>query len=143
MISIPNIQTKVTSSLRQVLAGRGIQDPLAIDLIEKLLSLNPAHRIRADAAAKHDWFVAEPKMFELSQMPRYEESHEMGMKSKRLKGPPGTWPAHPRQQGPTFNQTYGYQNNTHNARSFPHQGHRGGYRGGNERNKPKWQEERR
>lgn len=83
MASLSGCRFKPNSNLRIVLQNRGIRDPLALDLIEKLLHLNPSKRISAKIAAQHPWFTAEPRMFELSQMPRYEESHELAMKNKR------------------------------------------------------------
>lgn len=72
-----------TSRLRMTLQQRGIKDPLALDLIEKLLALNPAHRISASTAALDIWFNSEPAMMDLGKMPKYEPSHEMTMKNKR------------------------------------------------------------
>lgn len=37
-----------------------IKDPLALDLIDKLLTLNPAERIDADTALNHDFFWTDP-----------------------------------------------------------------------------------
>ena len=83
MMSLSGMHFRSSSNLRYVLQSRGISDKDAIDLIEKLLFLDPSKRIDAREAARHRWFSVEPKMFELSQMPRYEESHELAMKMRR------------------------------------------------------------
>lgn len=72
------------SKLASKLNEMKIRDPLAIQLLESLLTLDPSKRISAAAAASHHWFAAEPKMFTLDEMPRYEASHELTMKRKRM-----------------------------------------------------------
>lgn len=83
MMSLSGTHFRTTSNLRSVLRNRGIDDDSALDLIEHLLALNPSARIPAREAVRHRWFTQAPKMLELDEMPRYEESHELSMKKRR------------------------------------------------------------
>lgn len=83
MMSLSGAHFRSHSTLRSVLRNRGIDDDAAIDLIEKLLALNPSERIPASEAVTHPWFTQGTKMLELHEMPRYEESHELTMKKRR------------------------------------------------------------
>lgn len=70
------------SKLRNYLAQRGI-DEIAIDLLEKLLCLDPTKRLDGKFAYQHEWFSTRPKALEPHEMPKWEASHEMGMKKSR------------------------------------------------------------
>lgn len=70
------------SSLRYYLEQQGIQDTLALDLIEKLLALDPTQRIDAFKAVGHAWF--DKGMAPPEQMPKFEDSHELSMKNNRI-----------------------------------------------------------
>lgn len=53
-------------------------DEDALDLIEKMLTLNPDKRITAKQALQHKYFTNEPKPCTPSQLPKIEgEAHEM------------------------------------------------------------------
>ena len=45
-----------------------VKDQYALDLIDKLLSLDPKHRIDSDEALNHDFFWTEPLPADLTQM---------------------------------------------------------------------------
>jgi len=83
-----------------------------IDLLDKLLTLDPKKRITAAQALDSDYFWTEPLPCEPSELPRYKEaSHEFSAKkrrnqhqgdpSKRQKGPRGAPVAGP-PSGPTY-----------------------------------------
>ncbi|PSC69315.1 cyclin-dependent kinase C-2-like isoform A [Micractinium conductrix] len=71
------------SKLRSHCESRGIKDPMALDLLAQLLDLNPAARISAGAACVHQYFFSNPLPCKPSDMPKFESSHEMGMKRAR------------------------------------------------------------
>jgi cyclin-dependent kinase 12/13 len=87
IMSLAGSKFRSQSNLRNLLINRGIQDKLAIELLEKLLALDPSKRISASEAVKHPWFTDKAnRMLELHELPKYEESHELSMKKKRQKG---------------------------------------------------------
>jgi cyclin-dependent kinase 12/13 len=53
------------------------------DLCDKLLTLDPAARLRADAALLHDYFFNDPQPCGPGSLPRYESSHEFQTKKRR------------------------------------------------------------
>lgn len=134
MMSLSGAHFRNNSNLRTVLRNRGIDDETSIDLIEKLLALNPNERIQAAEAVRHPWFTQGAKMLELHEMPRYEESHELTMKKRRTNAEkpvivplphPGSARAFDTNQSQE-SQQYGSQGGRFQKRSMP-----------------KWQEERR
>lgn len=69
-------------------------DRNALDLIDKLLTLNPAQRLDATQALEHPFFHSEPFPCELSELPRVEgDLHEFERRQKK----PGAKPANPAQ----------------------------------------------
>jgi serine/threonine protein kinase len=68
--------------LRQVMARLGVQDPAAVDLLSRLLALNPDTRIDAGAALEHEWFASEPLPMRKSEHPFYRGNfHEYNTKT--------------------------------------------------------------
>jgi cyclin-dependent kinase 9 len=76
-----------------------IQEPLALDLIDKLLTLDPKQRIDADNAVSSDFFYSEPplanlqsllskypSMFELKEVSR-NAYNQQAQQQQRMKNP--------------------------------------------------------
>jgi cyclin-dependent kinase 12/13 len=59
-------------------------DELSLDLVDKLLTLNPADRLSADEALEHPWFTTEPLPCEPDELPKIEqELHEKVVRDQR------------------------------------------------------------
>jgi len=63
--------------------GRAISDRFAIDLLDKLLALNPEKRISCAEALRHSYFCEEPLPARPQDLPQYSSSHEFNRKGKR------------------------------------------------------------
>lgn len=66
--------------LRQTLSRLS---PGALDLIEKLLQLDPVKRPTAAQALDHDWFWSEPYPTPKDELPKYRDTHEFQAKQRR------------------------------------------------------------
>lgn len=61
-------------------------DPHALDLLSKLLTLNPANRIRCSEVLEHHYFTSEPLPCEKDDIPKIElECHEYTIRKAYLK----------------------------------------------------------
>ena len=61
-------------------------DAQAIDLIDKLLVLNPTERLTATEALNHPYFTTEPLPCEPGELPKLDlEIHERDVRSQRMK----------------------------------------------------------
>ncbi|KAK4792085.1 hypothetical protein SAY86_022520 [Trapa natans] len=58
-------------------------DPLALELLERMLTLDPSQRISARDALVAEYFWADPKPCDPKSLPKYESSHEFQTKKKR------------------------------------------------------------
>uniref|UniRef100_A0A7N0T6T0 Protein kinase domain-containing protein n=1 Tax=Kalanchoe fedtschenkoi TaxID=63787 RepID=A0A7N0T6T0_KALFE len=58
-------------------------DRHALDLLDKMLTLDPSQRISASAALSAEYFWADPLPCDPKSLPRYESSHEFQTKKKR------------------------------------------------------------
>jgi len=76
--------------LRQLFASQ--KSHAAVDLLDKLLCLNPAERLSAEQALDHEYFFEEPLPIQPHQHPNFQGNcHEYGSKQRRRGGggPPG------------------------------------------------------
>ena len=141
MMSLTGTKFRSQSSLRPVLVNRGVNDKLAIDLLEKLLALDPTKRISASEAVKHPWFTDKTnRMLELHELPKYEESHELSMRKKKQKVMEermGVAPGVVEHSGPAHHQ---YMSGQKGMGGSQHQGRPGSHA---HRSQPRWQDERR
>lgn len=55
----------------------------AVDLVSKMLTLDPCKRLKAGDALDHDWFWSDPMPCDPAMMPRYASSHEYLTKKRR------------------------------------------------------------
>lgn len=85
----------------------------AVDLLEKLLTMNPQKRCSANDALDHDWFWQEPMPSDPSALARYPSSHEFVTKKRRQESKGGGAQPDPKrhQPGPNghTNGSNGYQ----------------------------------
>jgi len=58
-------------------------DPMAKDLLRKLLMMDPDKRISADDALDHEYFWSDPVPATPDQLPKYPPSHEFTAKKRR------------------------------------------------------------
>merc|ERR1719310_1231459 len=61
----------------------GALDPMAKDLLRKLLSMDPDKRLSADEALDHEYFWSDPVPATPEQLPKYPPSHEFTAKKRR------------------------------------------------------------
>lgn len=74
-------------TLRSMFASQRSQQ--AIDLLDKLLALNPSERLTADQALQHEYFFEEPLPIQPHQHPQFiGNHHEFGTKTRRRNPPP-------------------------------------------------------
>ena len=71
--------------LKQYIKKKKDLDETTLDLIDKLLILNPKYRINAEEALKHDCFVRVPIPCTLDEMPKIERECHEGMFKDKMK----------------------------------------------------------
>lgn len=62
---------------RDVLPRLRGHDPLCVDLLDKILVLNPKQRLTAHQVLDHDSFYSEPYPTQPRDLPKFESSHEV------------------------------------------------------------------
>mmetsp|Transcript_45437 Transcript_45437/g.106247 ORF Transcript_45437/g.106247 Transcript_45437/m.106247 type:complete len:422 (-) Transcript_45437:213-1478(-) len=74
-----------TSHSRQLVTKltKSVPDPAALDLLDKLLTLNPRERITCAGALDHDYFRLEPRAAQPHELPQYKSSHEFNRKKRQ------------------------------------------------------------
>ena len=60
-------------------------DPLALDLLDQLLILDPKCRISAERAVDSEWFWTDPRPADPKDLPHYPPSHEYSVKERMAK----------------------------------------------------------
>eukprot|EP01112_Ceratiomyxa_fruticulosa_P023052 TRINITY_DN865_c0_g1_i1.p1 TRINITY_DN865_c0_g1~~TRINITY_DN865_c0_g1_i1.p1 ORF type:complete len:390 (-),score=56.45 TRINITY_DN865_c0_g1_i1:1391-2560(-) len=73
--------------LREALKGSYIFPEETYDLLDDLLTLDPARRITAEQALNHRFFTTEPLPYNPTDMPRYSSVHVLDASMKRSKQP--------------------------------------------------------
>ncbi|CEL58897.1 hypothetical protein RSOLAG1IB_08917 [Rhizoctonia solani AG-1 IB] len=74
--SVPPIERKLPNKIKQYFRQGTSMDEQGMDLVEKLLFLNPAKRPTALEALDHEWFWCEPLCCDPASLPKYVSSHE-------------------------------------------------------------------
>lgn len=86
---------KYASRFEEKFAGL---EPMAKDLLRKLLMMDPERRITADDALDHEYFWTEPVPATPEQLPKYPPSHEFTAKKRRQAGQQAQQQQQPQQQ---------------------------------------------
>lgn len=73
---------QLPNRLKQRFEKKNIE-PHAIELLRKLLTMDPAKRVSAGDSLDHDWFWTDPMPCDPSKLPRYPSSHEFVTKKRR------------------------------------------------------------
>jgi len=105
------------------------QDPIAVDLLDHLLQLDPKKRFNASQALDHDYFFTEPEPMKKEDHPTYRQNHHEYESKKRRSTKAQARPDHSnggRQQG---RKTSYAPRNRGGGANFPRGGTGGGSRG--------------
>ena len=84
-----------------------VKDPYALDLLDKLLTLNPTDRIDADGALNHDFFWSDPMPLDLAKMlsHHHQSMFELLAPPRRGRQPQPQGRPHPPHVKPSNNAT--------------------------------------
>jgi len=94
-----DIKRNLAESLSKLSPGIGRE---ALELVDRLLTLDPKKRITAAEALDSNYFWTEPHPAKESDLPKYQPSHEFQAKKRRMQQQPGATgaPDAKRQKGP-------------------------------------------
>jgi cyclin-dependent kinase 12/13 len=106
-------------------------DTKALDLISRMLALDPKKRITCSEALDSDYFWSEPMPCEPSELPKYPSSHEFTARKRKQQLPARTAPG-PVGPAPPHHAQYSSHNNGHTA----HQGYNNNHGPGHARHYP-------
>ncbi|CAE6502695.1 unnamed protein product, partial [Rhizoctonia solani] len=114
--SVPPIELKLANRVKAFFREGTSMDEAGIELVDRLLTLNPAKRITAFEALDHDWFWVEPLCCDPASLPKYVSSHEYDKRKHKVEGPPmingppgaGFGPPGPNGFGPGYNAPNGF-----------------------------------
>ncbi|GAB1526839.1 serine/threonine protein kinase, CMGC, CDC2/CDK sub [Rhizoctonia solani] len=84
--SVPMIERKLPNKIKTFFREGTSMDEFGVDLVEKLLVLNPAKRLTAFEALDHDWFWNEPLCCDPASLPKYVSSHEYDKRKHKVEG---------------------------------------------------------
>eukprot|EP01119_Soliformovum_irregulare_P000618 TRINITY_DN1043_c0_g1_i1.p1 TRINITY_DN1043_c0_g1~~TRINITY_DN1043_c0_g1_i1.p1 ORF type:complete len:533 (+),score=113.24 TRINITY_DN1043_c0_g1_i1:905-2503(+) len=114
----------------QKFANKGVQKE-CLDLLDRLLTLDPAKRISAGDALDHDYFWSEPRPCDPSDLPKFREAaHEFQAKKRRQSHPAPSQNHNDMKRPRTGNPPNGDPNNS--GRGYPPRGSNN-YRGNGNR----------
>jgi cyclin-dependent kinase 12/13 len=90
---LPRVEPGASSSSGAVQPGlerwcraHGVADAHAVDLLSRLLSLDPRRRLSAREAATHDYFYEAPRACYPHELPKVDDSHELAVKKRAAAG---------------------------------------------------------
>lgn len=80
-------KVKLPVMRRKVMETFAKHDPLAADLMDRLLQVDPAKRLTAAKALEHEWFTTAPLPALPGDLPAYKSSHEFTAEQARRHAP--------------------------------------------------------
>ncbi|CAE6479739.1 unnamed protein product [Rhizoctonia solani] len=95
--AVPPIEQKLPNRVKLFFREGTSMDEAGVELVDRMLTLNPAKRITAFEALDHDWFWIEPLCCDPASLPKYVSSHEYDKRKHKAEanGGPGFGPGGP------------------------------------------------
>ncbi|CAE6499987.1 unnamed protein product [Rhizoctonia solani] len=82
--SVPSIERKLPNRVKAFFREGTSMDEAGVELVDMMLTLNPAKRITAFEALDHDWFWVEPLCCDPASLPKYVSSHEYDKRKHKV-----------------------------------------------------------